>query len=159
MIFETVYVILLFFSAYFIIFHLNLWFDNKNKFFLKRSLGVLPSVSLIIPAYNEEDIIEETLEKTKNIDYPKSKLEIIVIDDGSTDATYSIAKKAVKKIKSSPKSKRMRLFTKKNSGKASTINFGIKKSRSKLVAVMDADSFLSPRTSHPIDMSTCRCAC
>ena len=63
MIFETVYVILLFFSAYFIIFHLNLWFDNKNRFFLKGSLKTLPSVSLIIPAYNEEDIIEETQEK------------------------------------------------------------------------------------------------
>ena len=96
MIFDIVYLVLLFFSAFYIVLHLNLWFENKGKIFLKGGVEDLPSVSLIIPAYNEEEIIEETLRKLKNIDYPKNKLEIIVVDDGSTDRTYEIVKKAEK---------------------------------------------------------------
>ncbi|MCL5730073.1 MAG: glycosyltransferase, partial [Candidatus Pacearchaeota archaeon] len=45
------------------------------------------TVSILIPAYNEEDSIERTIESALAIDYPKEKLEIIVVDDGSKDGT------------------------------------------------------------------------
>lgn len=134
MIFEIIYIILLFFSSFYIVLHLNLWFDHKGKMFLRKGLKVLPAVSLIVPAYNEEEIIGKSLRKLININYPKNKLEIIVVDDGSTDKTYEIAKRF--------KSKRIKVFTKKNSGKASALNFGIDKAKNGFVAVMDADSFL-----------------
>ena len=52
----------------------------------------LPTVTLIIAAYNEENIIQNKIENSLNLDYPKEKLEIIVVSDGSTDNTNKIVK-------------------------------------------------------------------
>ncbi|MBS7657519.1 glycosyltransferase [Candidatus Bathyarchaeota archaeon] len=133
-IFDLVYFSILFFSTFFVILHLTLWFENKGKFFLKRRAKALPKVSLIIPAYNEEKTIGKILKNIKRMDYPKNKLEVIVVDDGSKDKTYEIAKKF--------RSKRVKVFTKPNGGKSSALNFGIKKARGEFVAVVDADTFL-----------------
>lgn len=51
----------------------------------------LPSVSLIISAYNEEEVLERKLENAVTLDYPKDRLEIVVVNDGSTDRTAEIA--------------------------------------------------------------------
>ena len=51
---------------------------------------ILPSVSLIIPAYNEEDVIEAKLENALELDYPADRLEIVVTSDDSTDGTHAI---------------------------------------------------------------------
>jgi cellulose synthase/poly-beta-1,6-N-acetylglucosamine synthase-like glycosyltransferase len=53
----------------------------------------LPSVSLVISAYNEEEVLERKLENALALDYPKGKLEIVVISDGSTDGTNEIARR------------------------------------------------------------------
>src|SRR5882672_4100388 len=52
--------------------------------------GRLPSVSLIISAYNEEKVIREKIENTLSLDYPRELLEIVIISDGSTDRTGEI---------------------------------------------------------------------
>jgi len=123
-------------------FHISLWFDNREDILSDRhiKLGFTPSVSLIIPAYNEEDIIEETLDKLPDIDYPRNRLDVIVIDDGSKDRTYELAKRVARKLRR--RKIKIKVFTKENGGKASALNFGIKKSKGKFVAVMDADSYL-----------------
>jgi len=69
----------------------------------------LPKVSVIIPAWNEEKSIANTIKSILRSDYPKGKFEVIIIDDGSTDKTYEIAKKF--------KSKNVRVYRKKNGGK------------------------------------------
>jgi cellulose synthase/poly-beta-1,6-N-acetylglucosamine synthase-like glycosyltransferase len=51
-----------------------------------------PSVTLLIPAYNEERIIGEKIENSLSLDYPKDKLEIVIASDGSTDNTCQVAK-------------------------------------------------------------------
>lgn len=51
-----------------------------------------PSVTIVIPAFNEESVIREKLENTLELDYPKDKLQIIVCDDASTDKTGEITK-------------------------------------------------------------------
>ncbi len=51
---------------------------------------ILPSVSLVIPAYNEEDVIAAKLENALALDYPAEKLEVVVTSDDSTDATHAI---------------------------------------------------------------------
>jgi cellulose synthase/poly-beta-1,6-N-acetylglucosamine synthase-like glycosyltransferase len=134
---EILYMILLFVASYYISFHLVYWFENRDKF-RQRPKPIkdkeLPKISLIVPAYNEEDIIVETIEKLKKINYPKDKLEIIVVDDGSKDRTYEIAKKF--------ESEQIKVFTKPNSGKASTLNFGIEKTKNEFVGVMDADTYM-----------------
>lgn len=97
-------------------------------------------VSIIIPAYNEEESIEKTIESALNLDYPKNNLEIIVVDDGSKDSTYE------KVLRVAKKSKMIRVYSKKNGGKASALNYGLKKSKGEIIVSMDADSFASKET-------------
>ncbi len=99
------------------------------------------TVTIIIPAYNEEKTIAKTIESALSSKYPKDKLEIIVVSDGSTDKTYEIAKKyeASKKFK-------VKVYQKKNGGKASALNFGIAKAKGEIIFTMDADSFIKPET-------------
>jgi cellulose synthase/poly-beta-1,6-N-acetylglucosamine synthase-like glycosyltransferase len=93
---------------------------------------VLPKVTVIIPAYNEEEGIISTIKSVLEVDYPKDKMEVMVVDDGSKDSTY---KKAL-----SVKDSRLSVYTKSNGGKATALNFGIKKAKGSLIVTMDADS-------------------
>ncbi|MEK6897328.1 MAG: glycosyltransferase [Nanoarchaeota archaeon] len=92
--------------------------------------GELPSVSVIIPAYNEEETIEKTLKSVLKSDYPD--FDVIVIDDGSSDNTLKIARKF--------ENEKVRVFHKENGGKGSALNFGLKLVRGKIVFTMDADT-------------------
>jgi len=111
--------------------------DKKKprKFF---SDDELPRVSVIIPAYNEEESIERTLESILNSNYPKDKLEVIVVDDGSIDETFNKAKKFEKKG--------VKVFHKENHGKASALNYGLKKVKGEIIFTMDADTFVEPHS-------------
>ena len=77
-----VYFISLYFSVFWIITYLTE--ENKTK---SKPLKKYPTVTLAIPAWNEEKTIESTIRSALKIDYPKNKLEILVINDGSTDGT------------------------------------------------------------------------
>ncbi len=90
-------------------------------------------VSVIIPAYNVEDYIVNCLNSIVNQSY--KKLEIIVINDGSTDDT-------LKKIKS-VKDKRIVLINQKNTGQSIARNKGIEKAKGKYIMFVDADDFIS----------------
>lgn len=63
---------------------------SNNK--IKKDDNFLPEVSLLIAAYNEEDSIAEKIKNSLELDYPKDKLEIVVVSDGSTDRTDEIVK-------------------------------------------------------------------
>ncbi len=54
---------------------------------------ITPTVSLIIPAHNEEKVIAQKIENSLTLDYPREKLEIIVVSDGSTDNTNGIVRR------------------------------------------------------------------
>lgn len=98
-----------------------------------RMPKVLPFVSIIIPAFNEEKGIYDTIKRVLKIDYPKNKYEIIVVDDGSRDKTYKIAK--------SIKDKNLKVYRlEKNSGKGAAMNYGLSKSIGELVVTIDADN-------------------
>ena len=109
---------------------------EKNKKLVKDN--ELTFVSVIIPAYNEENSIAKTLRSILSSDYPENKFEVIVVDDGSKDKTYEIAKRF--------QGKQVRIFTKKNGGKGSALNFGIKQIKGDFVLSMDADTFVSPKS-------------
>ena len=109
---------------------------KRNKPFFKDS--ELSFVTVIIPAYNEENSIAKTIESIKNADYPKNKYEVFVVDDGSKDNTFKIAKKYQSKL--------VKVFHKENGGKASALNYGIKKSKGEFVFSMDADTFADPKS-------------
>ena len=95
-------------------------------------------VSIIMPAFNAGNTIEKSIESVLNQTY--KDWELIVIDDGSTDNTKEIAKKLIKK------EKRIRLITpKKNIGCALARDKGIKASRGRWIAFLDADDLWLPK--------------
>jgi glycosyltransferase involved in cell wall biosynthesis len=92
-------------------------------------------LSIIIPAYNEEKTILQIIDKVKSQDVFNLNKEIIVIDDGSRDSTYSILKK-IKGI--------VLLQHKKNKGKGFAIRTGLEKSTGEIILIQDADLELTP---------------
>ena len=100
-----------------------------------------PSVAVLIPAYNEEKVIERTIRAVLDSDYPD--LHVIVIDDGSRDRTLEVAKKAFAEEEAAG---RVLILTKPNSGKADALNFGLEHLRDEEIFVgIDADTVIAPR--------------
>lgn len=133
---NILYLVFIFVSLYVSFLFLILFFKNKKNLFYDEIPKTLPFISVLIPAYNEEDTIAGTINAVQNSNYPKKLLEIIVINDGSKDNTLNIAEEIAKK------DKRIKVFTKENEGsKASALNFGLKKTKGKFIAVVDADSY------------------
>ncbi len=93
-------------------------------------------VSVIVPCYNEEAVIEKSLKSLINQTYPF--VEILVINDGSEDRTLSIAKSMEYKYGY----KSLKVYDKKNEGKAKALNYGISKAKGELILCVDADSKL-----------------
>ncbi|MBT3405400.1 glycosyltransferase family 2 protein [archaeon] len=100
----------------------------------------LPKVSVIIPCYNEGDAVTKTLESITASNYPKGKLEIIFVDDGSTDDSLKFARGF--------KSKIVRVFAKKVNGgsKAAAFNYGFTKATGEIILSMDADTMVDPES-------------
>lgn len=91
----------------------------------------MPFFSVIIPLYNKQNYIEETIKSILNQTF--KDFEIIIINDGSTDSSLSL----VEKIKDN----RIKIFSQTNQGLSMTRNSGIKKSSTKYVALIDADDY------------------
>ena len=96
-----------------------------------------PLVSVVIPAYNAELTLNETLLSVRGQTY--ANLEIIVVDDGSTDATSTIVQAHAQR------DPRIRLVRKENGGVASARNAGIAVSCGELIAPIDADDLWAPQ--------------
>ncbi len=88
-----------------------------------------PKISIIIPAYNEEKVIKQTIEALIETQYPRK--EIIFVDDGSTDDTLEIAKQFKDEVI---------ILHKENGGKASALNYGLVYSKGEIIVVVDADT-------------------
>ncbi len=104
---------------------------SKYRDSLMPEPKVYPSMSILIPAYNEEKVIEHTIESLIVSDYPKK--EIIVIDDGSKDRTLEIAKQYKNEIK---------VLHKENGGKASALNHGLLFAKGEIIVIVDADTIV-----------------
>jgi len=94
----------------------------------------LPLISIIIPCFNSEDYISECIESVLSQNY--NNLEIIVVDDGSTDDSINIVRAY----------KNVNLYIQKNSGACVARNLGLAKSKGKYVKFLDSDDFLEPDT-------------
>lgn len=100
----------------------------------------LPTFSIIVPAHNEERTIVRTLESLARVKYPKDKLEIVVVDDGSTDRTYAVAEQYRLLYDLN-----FKLITQENAGKAHALNNGMRHhATGELMMCLDADSSLEP---------------
>jgi peptidoglycan-N-acetylglucosamine deacetylase len=101
--------------------------------------GYSPTVAVIVPAYNEEKVIVQTITSLLASDHPPN-FEIVVIDDGSKDQTYN----RVKEIFSDEP--RVRLFSKANGGKPAALNFGVTHTQAEIVIALDADTIFARDT-------------
>src|SRR5580698_2896990 len=109
---------------------------------VRRTIGEAgtPSGAVLIPAYNEEKVIERTVQAALASDYPN--LRVIVIDDGSRDGTLEIARAAFQREASSG---RVLILTMPNAGKAEALNFGLEHLRDEEIFVgIDADTVIAP---------------
>jgi poly-beta-1,6-N-acetyl-D-glucosamine synthase len=98
-----------------------------------------PSVSIIVPAWNEEAGIWKTVHSIVNLKYPREKLEVLIVDHGSTDKTAEVAKKL---IKAYPEYNIKLIHKARAKGhvKAHATNEGLKYAKGELIACVDADS-------------------
>jgi len=116
--------------------------SRKEKKRSPLSYGKLPTVSVLVPVKNEEKVVGRLLKALLNLDYPSQKLEIIIIDDGSTDKTIEICKEYV-----TGHPERIRLLNRSISdGKPSALNYGLKHAHGEIVATFDADNVPEPDT-------------
>jgi len=95
---------------------------------------LLPSVAIVVPSYNEERDIGRLLDSLMKVNYPKKKLDIIVVDDGSTDRTSEIVSRyPVKLIKCE------------HGGPGHARNFGWKAAKSDIIIFLDSDMVVDPK--------------
>ncbi len=96
-------------------------------------------ISVVIPAYNIEDLLEKCVDSVAGQDYPKDLLEIIVVDDGSTDGTGKKADQLADRYEN------VSVIHKKNGGSSSARNAGIEASTGDYLGFVDSDDFVSPQ--------------
>lgn len=129
--------ICLFLGLFFEVFLLISFLEKRphKKTALKPSY--YPTTTILVPCWNKAATLGATVESLLALDYPKDRLSILIIDDGSIDGTYE----AAQQFATEPQ---VRILKKKNEGsKYSALNFGIAHSESELVGCLDADSFVA----------------
>lgn len=130
--------VFLFISLYFQIFLLVSYFEKREEkiSFELNDFDYL-STTIIVPCFNEETTVVRTIESLLALDYPKEKLTIMIIDDGSTDNTWDV-------IQQFASDSRIKLFQKVNEGsKFAALNFALTKVETELIGVLDADSWVA----------------
>jgi cellulose synthase/poly-beta-1,6-N-acetylglucosamine synthase-like glycosyltransferase len=103
----------------------------------KQETNHEPKVSVVIPCYNEEKNIEKCLNAVYSSDYPLEKIEVIVVDDGSTDKTAEVVKNYHKNVK---------LIKGKHKGKSEALNLGVKNAIHNIICTIDADTEIENTT-------------
>ncbi|MDP3735655.1 MAG: glycosyltransferase [bacterium] len=126
----TVYILSRFLLAYF---QRSLPYDKNYE----------PSVTFVVPAKNEEDNIAQTIWRFAEVNYPHEKIEVIAINDGSTDGTLEKMLEVERLIE--PFIKRVEVIDwKKNRGKRHGMAEGVKRALNEIVIFIDSDSFIEP---------------
>jgi len=103
----------------------------------RQPADLLPPISLIIPAYNEEEHLLEKIANVRNLDYPREKMEVVFISDGSTDRTNDI-------LRDLPDSNIHALFSAVRRGKSTGLNQAVAHSHNDILVFSDASTMFSP---------------
>ncbi|MFF7977679.1 bifunctional polysaccharide deacetylase/glycosyltransferase family 2 protein [Streptomyces sp. NPDC007901] len=118
-------------------------YRQRNKRRFSWGPTVTGPVSVIVPAYNEKECIANTLESLAQSTHP---IEIIVVDDGSTDGTSEIARAAADKLGMT----NVRVVRQKNAGKPAALNNGVRNATYDIVIMMDGDTVFEPDAVHQL---------
>ena len=132
-----------FVSVYIQVFLLLVFLEKRKELVLRREdevvdLPYYPTVTITVPCYNEEKTVIRTVESLLQLDYPKDKIKICIVDDGSKDGTWDV----VQQYKDNPQ---VQLYRKENGGKHTAMNYAIEKSDAEFIGGLDADSFVHPQ--------------
>jgi cellulose synthase/poly-beta-1,6-N-acetylglucosamine synthase-like glycosyltransferase len=107
----------------------------KQSLITKQVESALPEISLLIPAYNEESVVEEKMQNSLALNYPPDKLKILWITDGTNDSTNDILKNGYPQVTV--------LYESKRAGKTAAINRAIPYINSPFVVFTDANTMLN----------------
>lgn len=114
------------------------WLRSRRRERTHAGARHAPFVSIIVPAYNEELVIKNTINSLLASDY--ENYEIIVVDDGSVDKTSEIIRDSFSD------NERVRLFSAAAGGKAAALNVGLRYAKGEIVIALDADTLFAPQT-------------
>ncbi|MDA8426898.1 MAG: glycosyltransferase [Treponema sp.] len=114
------------------------WFRYRP--FRSSTFDSAPSVTVIIPAYNEGKMVLKSIESVVAARYPADKLEIVVVDDGSKDDTWQYIRRAAERY---PERVTALQFPK-NRGKRAALAAGFERARGEIVVTLDSDSVIDP---------------
>lgn len=127
----------IFLALYFEVFLLISFLEHRPSIKSARRPRYYPTVAILVPCWNKGATLGATVESLLALDYPKKKLSVAIIDDGSTDNTYE----AAMRFADNPQ---VKIYRKENEGsKYSALNFGLAHTHSELVGCLDADSFVA----------------
>lgn len=134
--------ILLYSTAYVSLFVSMFWFtvyffDEKKP---QKTASQLLGITMLVPAHNEQKTIKKCVISLLQQGYPK--LTVLVVDDGSTDATPKIVKALARRHKN------VKYLGKKHSGKAASLNFGLRRVKTEVFGFIDSDTYLSSGALH-----------
>jgi len=115
-----------------------LWFRYRP--FASVGFDDAPSLTVIIPAYNEGEMVLNSIESAAQAVYPKDRLEILVVDDGSKDDTWKYIQQAAERFPGRVTPIRFE----KNRGKREALAEGFAKARGEIVVTIDSDSVIEP---------------
>jgi len=115
-----------------------------ERFRSRHEIAVSPApytVAVLIPAYNEEKVIVNTVHAALASQYPRERLRVIVIDDGSHDQTVAVTEQA---FAPEIRSGRLLVLSKPNAGKAEALNYGLTRVTEEIFVGIDADTVIAP---------------
>ncbi len=132
---DFVFFFYIFIGLYMLSLFLFIYYSNRKKIY-EYPKGIYEKVSIVMPCYNEAEHIGKAIEALLSLNYPKDMIEIIVVDDKSTDNSAEVVREYVRKYGNVKL-----IVNKRNSGKAAEpTNIGIKAAKYDYIAVTDADS-------------------
>ena len=131
--------ILIFYTSYLVL----LYYFYKKSFRKKNQLVFnYPTVSVLVPVYNEEKIIAKKIQNIEELDYPSDKIEVIFIDGKSTDKTPEII---AERAQNSKKSLRL-IKQDQRDGYSGAVSEGILSSKGEIIVATDGASYHYPDT-------------
>lgn len=139
-VFNIIFYILVFLSLYVQVFLFITFLEDRKKILVRKgsiNLKEYPAVTVIVPCWNEEKTIYKTVNSILHLNYPQDKVRIFLVDDGSTDGTFSVMKKF-------ENYKNVKIFQKENGGKYTALNLGLSYADTPFVGCLDADSAADP---------------
>jgi len=139
--YTIIFYVFSFISVYVQIFFLMTFLEKRKKIVKHGDvleLKYYPTVTITVPVYNEEATIGKTIKSLLAVDYPKDKIKIYIVDDGSKDNTSSAVEEFVN-------NSNVILLQKENGGKHTAVNLALERTTSEFFGCLDSDSLVHPQ--------------